>query len=213
MTGIKICGIDRAEALEAAIAARASHVGLVFYPPSPRFLKGGDAAALAAQATGRITRVGLFVDPDDATLAEGVATGLDAIQLHGEESPARVAEVKARFGLPVWKVLPVATADDVALADFYHGAADFLLFDAKTPKGALPGGMGLRFDWSLLAAYRGPTAWGLAGGLNAGNVAEAIQRTGAPLVDASSGIESAPGVKDAGKIAAFCAAVRTAQRP
>jgi phosphoribosylanthranilate isomerase len=210
MTGIKICGIDRAEALEAAIAARASHVGLVFYLPSPRFLKSADAAALAAQAKGRITRVGLFVDPDDATLTEGVGTGLDAIQLHGEESPARVAEVKARYGLEVWKVLPVATADDIARADAYHGAADFLLFDAKTPKGALLGGMGLRFDWSLLAAYRGPTAWGLAGGLNAGNVADAIVRTGAPLVDASSGIESAPGVKDVAKITAFCAAVRTA---
>jgi phosphoribosylanthranilate isomerase len=210
MTGIKICGIDRAEALEAAIAARASHVGLVFVPPSPRFLKPAAAAALATQAEGRIARVGLFVDPDDATLAEAVTTGLDAIQLHGEESPARVAEVKARYGLVVWKVLPVATADDIARAGAYHGAAHFLLFDAKTPEGALPGGMGLRFDWSLLAAYRGPTAWGLAGGLNAGNVAEAIARTGAPLVDASSGIESAPGVKDVGKIAAFCAAAHSA---
>lgn len=210
MTGIKICGIDRAEALEAAIAARASHVGFVFFPPSPRFLKSADAAALATQAKGRITRVGLFVDPDDATLAEGVATSLDAIQLHGEESPARVAEVKARFGIEVWKVLPVATSGDVARAGAYHGAADFLLFDAKTPKGALPGGMGLRFDWSLLADYRGVTPWGLAGGLNAGNVAEAIQRTGAPLVDASSGVESAPGVKDVAKIAAFCAAAHKA---
>lgn len=210
MTGIKICGIDRAEALEAAIAARASHVGLVFYPPSPRFLKNADAAALAAQAKGRITRVGLFVDPDDATLAEGVGTGLDAIQLHGGESPARVAEVKARFGIDVWKVLPVASESDVARAGAYHGAADFILFDAKTPKGALPGGMGLRFDWSLLAGYRGATPWGLAGGLNAGNVAEAIARTGATLVDASSGIESAPGVKNVAKITAFCAAARAA---
>lgn len=209
MTGIKICGIDRAEALEAAIAAQASHVGFVFYPPSPRFLKSAEAAALAAQAKGRITRVGLFVDPDDATLAEGVGTGLDAIQLHGEESPARVAEVKARFGIDVWKVLPVASESDVGRAGAYHGAADFILFDAKTPKGALPGGMGLRFDWSLLGSYRGATPWGLAGGLNAGNVAEAIERTGAPLVDASSGIESAPGVKDVGKIAAFCAAVHS----
>lgn len=213
MTGIKICGIDRAEALEAAIAARASHVGFVFYPPSPRFLKSAEAATLASQAKGRITRVGLFVDPDDSTLAEGVAIGLDAIQLHGEESAGRVAEVKARFGIEVWKVLPVASESDVARATAYHGAANFLLFDAKTPKGALPGGMGLRFDWSLLSAYRGPTAWGLAGGLNPGNVADAIARTGAPLVDASSGIESAPGVKDVAKIAAFGAAVRTAQRP
>lgn len=208
MTGIKICGIDRAEALEAAIAARASHVGLVFYPPSPRFLKGTQAAALASQAKGRITRVGLFVDPDDATLATGVAAGLDAIQLHGEESPARTAEVKARFGIEVWKVLPVASESDIARAGVYHGAADFLLFDARTPKGALPGGMGLRFDWSLLSGYSGPTAWGLAGGLNPANVADAIARTGAPLVDASSGIESAPGVKDVAKIEAFCWAAR-----
>lgn len=208
MTGIKICGIDRAEALEAAIAAGASHVGLVFFPPSPRFLKPAPAAALASQAKGRTIRVGLFVDPDDATLAEGVGSGLDAIQLHGEESPARVAEVKGRFGLPVWKVLPIATSGDVVRADAYHGAADFLLFDAKTPKGALPGGMGLRFDWSLLAAYRGPTPWGLAGGLNPGNVADAVSRTGAPLVDVSSGVERAPGVKDVARIAAFCAAVR-----
>ncbi len=206
MTGIKICGIDRAEALEAAIAARASHVGLVFYPPSPRFVKSAEAAALASQAKGRITRVGLFVDPDDAALAEGVATGLDAIQLHGEESPARAAEVRARFGIEVWKVLPVASESDVARAKAYHGAADFLLFDAKTPKGALPGGMGLRFDWSLLAAYRGATPWGLAGGLNPGNVADAVSRTGAPLVDVSSGVESEPGVKDVDKIAAFCKA-------
>ena len=191
MTGIKICGIDRAEALEAAIAARASHVGLVYYPPSPRFLKSAKAATLASQA-------------------KGVATGLDAIQLHGEETPARVAEVKARFGLDVWKVLPVATADDIARSEAYHGAADFLLFDAKTPKGALPGGMGLRFDWSLLRGYRGPTAWGLAGGLNPGNVADAIARTAAPLVDASSGLESAAGVKDVAKIAAFCDAAHRA---
>lgn len=208
MTGIKICGIDRAEALEAAIAARASHVGLVFYPPSPRFLKSDEAAALASQAKGRITRVGLFVDPDDAALAEGVATGLDAIQLHGGESPARAAEVRARFGIEVWKVLPVASESDVARARAYHGAADFLLFDAKTPKGALPGGMGLRFDWSLLGAYRGATPWGLAGGLNPGNVADAVSRTGAPLVDVSSGVESEPGVKDVDKIAAFCKAAR-----
>ncbi|RZV29325.1 MAG: N-(5'-phosphoribosyl)anthranilate isomerase, partial [Sphingomonadaceae bacterium] len=142
MTDIKICGIDRVETLDAAIAARASHVGLVFYPPSPRFLVMREAAALAARAKGQITQVGLFVDPDDTVLAEGIAAGLDAIQLHGEEIPERVAQVKARFALPVWKVLPVASAADVARAARYQDAADFLLFDAKTPKGSLPGGMG-----------------------------------------------------------------------
>jgi phosphoribosylanthranilate isomerase len=209
MTDIKICGIDRVETLDAAIAARASHVGLVFYPPSPRFLVMREAAALAARAKGQITQVGLFVDPDDTVLAEGIAAGLDAIQLHGEESPERVAQVKARFALPVWKVLPVASAADVARAARYQGAADFLLFDAKTPKGSLPGGMGLRFDWNLLIGYRGAIPWGLAGGLTADNVAEAVRLTGAPLVDTSSGVESAPGVKDVDKIAAFCKAARS----
>ncbi|HAU6484269.1 TPA: phosphoribosylanthranilate isomerase, partial [Citrobacter freundii] len=117
---------------------------------------------------------------------------LNALQLHGSESPERVAQLRARFGKPVWKALPVASASDVARAAAYAGAADLILFDAKTPKGALPGGMGLAFDWSLLAGYRGALPWGLAGGLNPTNVAEAIARTGAPLVDTSSGVESAP---------------------
>jgi phosphoribosylanthranilate isomerase len=206
---IKICGVTDAAALDAAIAARADHVGLVFFPPSPRFLPAHRARALAARAAGRIGRVGLFVDPDDAMLAEGFAAGpLDAIQLHGDETPERAAQVRARFGLPVWKVLPVARAEDLARAAAYAGAADFILFDARTPKGALPGGMGLRFDWSLLAGYRGPLRWGLAGGLTPDNVAEAVRITGAPLLDTSSGVESAPGVKDVDKIAAFCESAR-----
>ncbi|ENY5975330.1 hypothetical protein ACF0O1_005873 [Klebsiella pneumoniae] len=121
-----------------------------------------------------------------------MAAKLNALQLHGSESPERVAQLRARFGKPVWKALPVASASDVARAAAYAGAADLILFDAKTPKGALPGGMGLAFDWSLLAGYRGALPWGLAGGLNPTNVAEAIARTGAPLVDTSSGVESAP---------------------
>lgn len=206
---IKICGVTEGAALDAAIAARADHVGLNFFLPSPRYLEAADARVLAAQAEGRIGRVGLFVDPDDATLTAGVAAGsLDAIQLHGEETPARAAQVRARFGLPVWKVLAVSSAEDVARAASYRDAADFILFDARTPKDGLPGGMGLRFDWSLLAAYRGPLPWGLAGGLTPHNVAEAVRTTLAPLVDTSSGVESAPGVKDAGKIAAFCRAAR-----
>ncbi|HFE7277911.1 TPA: hypothetical protein ACF943_005724 [Klebsiella pneumoniae] len=137
--------------------------------------------------------VGLFVDADDAVIADAlVAAKLNALQLHGSESPERVAQLRARFGKPVWKALPVASASDVARAAAYAGAADLILFDAKTPKGALPGGMGLAFDWSLLAGYRGALPWGLAGGLNPTNVAEAIARTGAPLVDTSSGVESAP---------------------
>lgn len=207
---VKICGVTTPAALDAAIAARADYVGLNFYPPSPRHLPVREAGALAASADGRILSVGVFVDPDDSLLAEAVtAARLGAIQLHGEEGPARAAEVKARFGLPVWKVLPVSSAADVARAASYAGAADFILFDAKTPKGsAIPGGMGLRFDWRLLAAYDGHLPWGLAGGLTPDNVAEAVRATGAPLVDTSSGVESAPGVKDVDRIAAFCKAVR-----
>lgn len=211
MTGpaIKICGIASPAALDAVIAARADHAGLVFFPPSPRNVTLADAAALGARAARRIGRVGLFVDADDALLADAVsAASLDAIQLHGKETPQRAAELRSRFGIPVWKALSIASADDVARAAAYVGAVDLVLFDAKTPKGTLPGGMGLSFDWSLLSAWKAPCAWGLAGGLSADNVAEAVRLTGAPLVDASSGVESAPGVKDAGKIAAFCAAVR-----
>ena len=206
---IKICGISTSDALDAAIHARADHAGFVFYPPSPRAIATRDAAALGARAAGRIGRVGLFVDADDALIGEAVAAaGLDAIQLHGAESPERAGQVRARFGLPVWKALPVASAADVTRATGYAGAADLILFDAKTPKGTLPGGMGLSFDWSLVANWKGPVAWGLAGGLNPGNVGEAIRRTGTPLVDTSSGVESAPGVKDVDRIAAFCQAAR-----
>ena len=212
MTGhpmIKICGITTPATLDAAIAARADYVGLTFVPPSPRYLTPTDAAHLAARAAGRIGKVGLFVDASDAAIAAAVAAaGLEALQLHGSETPQRAAELRARFGVPVWKALPVATPADIARADAYAGAADLILFDAKTPRGALPGGMGLVFDWSLLGAYRGELPWGLAGGLTSDNVAEAVRLTGAPLVDTSSGVESAPGVKDVDKIAAFCKAAR-----
>jgi phosphoribosylanthranilate isomerase len=208
-TSIKICGISTPETLAACISGRAQWVGLNFFAPSPRFVTSALAARLSAQAQGAILKAGVFVEADDTVLAEAVAAGrLDAIQLHGHETPARVAQVKARFGLPVWKVLSVASADDIAGAAAYAGTADFLLFDAKTPKGQLPGGMGLAFDWSLLEAYKGPLSWGLAGGLTPANVGEAIRLTGAALVDTSSGVESAPGIKDVDKIAAFCKAAQ-----
>lgn len=206
---IKICGISTREALDAVIAAHADHVGFVFYPPSPRNLTPGQAADLAAHAGTRIGKVGLFVDADDLEIGEAAsAAALDAIQLHGGETPERAAQVKARFGKPVWKALPVACAADVDRALAYRGAADMILFDARTPRGALPGGMGLTFDWSLLAGRHGSIPWGLAGGLDPANVAEAIRITHAPLVDTSSGVESAPGVKDVDRIAAFCKAAR-----
>ena len=208
---IKICGVTTAEALDATIAARADYVGFNFYPPSPRYLAPRDAASLGQRAAGRIRRVGLFVDAGDEAIAEAVAAAdLDVLQLHGEEPPERAARLRARFGLPVWKVIPVAGASDVSRAAAYRDAADFILFDAKTPKGTLPGGMGLSFDWSLLAADKGALPWGLAGGLTPDNVAEAIRATDAPLVDTASGVESAPGVKDRARITAFCAAARVA---
>lgn len=208
---IKICGISTPDALEAAIRARAAYAGFVFFAKSPRNVSPAQAAELGARAQGRIQRVGLFVDADEGAIAEAVdAAGLDVLQLHGKESPERAAQLRSRFGLPVWKAMPIASIGDVARAHAYAGAADLMLFDAKTPTGALPGGMGLSFDWSLVAHWNGPLKWGLAGGLTAENVGHAVALTGAPLVDTSSGVESAPGVKDTGKIAAFCAAARTA---
>ncbi|MET0194586.1 MAG: phosphoribosylanthranilate isomerase [Hyphomicrobiaceae bacterium] len=207
---IKICGINTAASLDAAIKARADHVGFVFFARSPRHVDPATAMQLGTRAEGRIGKVGLFVDADDALLGEAVGAGLTAIQLHGAESPERAAAIRARFALPVWKAISVTGAQDVARARAYEGAADLILFDAKTPAGTLPGGMGLSFDWSLVAHWTGPLAWGLAGGLTSGNVAEAVRLTGAPLVDTSSGVESAPGVKDEQLIASFCRAVRTA---
>lgn len=207
---IKICGVNSAGALDAVIAARAEYCGFVFFAKSPRHLTLPKALRLGARAGGHVTKVGLFVDADDATIADAIAAGgLDAVQLHGEESAARVAQVRAQFGLPVWKAVPIASVADVERAARYTSAADLVLFDAKTPKGTLPGGMGLSFDWSLLASWKNRAPWGLAGGLSPANVTEAVALTGAPLVDTSSGVESAPGVKDAEKIAAFCKAARS----
>ncbi|HEY6870089.1 MAG TPA: phosphoribosylanthranilate isomerase [Novosphingobium sp.] len=206
---IKICGLSTAAALDAAVTARADYAGFVFFPPSPRHLTPAQAAPLGRRAAGRVGRVGLFVDAADELIGDAVAAaGLDILQLHGGESPQRAAELRARHGLPVWKAVPVASAADIERAVAYLGAADLILFDAKTPRGALPGGMGLAFDWALLSAWRNRAPWGLAGGLGPANVAEAVRLTGAPLVDTSSGVESAPGVKDAALIAAFCMAAR-----
>ena len=203
---IKICGVTTPAALDAAARGGASHVGLVFFEPSPRNLTFDRAAGLAAQCPQAIDRVGVFVDPDDALVEAAVSAGqLDAIQLHGSELPERVAHLRARTGLEVWKAIPVKTRADRDVAHRYVGAADRLIFDAKTDA-QLPGGMGQRFDWTLLADWRSPLPWGLSGGLDASNVAPAIRVTGASLVDVSSGVESAPGIKDIDKIAVFCQA-------
>ncbi|WP_199554460.1 phosphoribosylanthranilate isomerase [Sandaracinobacteroides hominis] len=208
---VKICGITTPEALVAALSAGADAAGFVFFPPSPRALLPDQAQGLAARAP-HLLKVGLFVDADDALLEDAVAAGqLGALQLQGSEGPARVAELKARFGLPVWKAVGVKAAADIRAAERAFGGADLLLLDAKPPEGSsLPGGNGLRFDWRILLEARPAMAWGLAGGLTAETVAEAIARTGAPLVDVSSGVEDAPGVKNLAKIAAFVEAARRA---
>ncbi|MBV7266813.1 phosphoribosylanthranilate isomerase [Erythrobacter ani] len=207
---IKICGIREAHALEAVIAEKADFGGFIFHPPSPRNLSLEEATALITQAQGRIQRVGLIVNPGDDFLDKLFATAkLDALQLQGSESPQRIAEIRERYGVKVWKAIAVATKEDVRRASDYLGSADFILFDAKTPPGALPGGLGLRFDWNLLADVNLSVPWGLAGGLHAQNVAEAISLTKAPMVDVCSGTEISPGMKDVDKIAAFCKAARS----
>lgn len=201
----KICGLSTPETLDAAIAGGASHVGFVFFPPSPRNIGFDQARALAARVPGHVTKVGVFVDPDDALLAAAIAAGLDAVQLH-KVTPERAAAIRGR--IPVWVAIAVKTSADLAAAAPFTGAADRILFDAKTPdSAALPGGMGLRFDWTLLQSYRHTQPWALSGGLDPVNVTEAIRVTGANLVDVSSGVESAPGIKDVDKIAAFLKAV------
>ena len=208
---IKICGLTTPETLDAAIAARAEWFGLMFVERSPRYAALEVAAELGRRAAGRIGRVGVFLDADDAAIAEAVtAAKLDVLQLHGGETPQHCAALRARLGLPVWKVLSVAAASDLDKAYDYVGAADLVLLDAKTPKGTLPGGLGLTFDWNILAGWQAPLPWGMAGGLNPGNVAEAVRLTGAPLIDASSGLETAPGSKDAALIATFCKVARAA---
>ncbi|WP_034158195.1 phosphoribosylanthranilate isomerase [Sphingomonas sp. ERG5] len=204
----KICGLSTPETLDAAIKGGASHVGFVFFPPSPRHLSRERAAQLAARVPDHVTRVGVFVDPDNALVESAIDAGrLDTLQLH-KTSPTRVAAIKARTGLELWAAVAVKTRADLDVAPSYTAAADRILYDARTPDGAaLPGGMGVRFDWALLEGFRHPMPWALSGGLDPDNVAEAIRRTRATLVDVSSGVESAPGVKDETKIAAFLKAV------
>ena len=206
---VKICGLSTPETLEAAIAAGADMAGFVFFEKSPRHLSLETARALGAQAAGRIRKVALTVDADDAALAAIVeALAPDLLQLHGAETPSRVREVKARFGLPVIKAVGVATAGDLEASNAYEGVADILLFDAKPqPNSMVPGGAGVSFDWELLRNIDAAN-WMLSGGLDPEIVAEAIRRTGAQAVDVSSGVERERGVQDAAKIAAFVAAAR-----
>jgi phosphoribosylanthranilate isomerase len=205
----KICGLSTAEAVAAAVEGGAAYVGFVFFPKSPRNVSIGTARALARDVPPGIAKVALTVDADDAlldTITDEVA--IDMLQLHGDESPARVAAIRARYGLPVMKAIGVAEEADLAAVGDYAPVADQLLIDAKPPKGAeVPGGNGLAFEWRLIAGRRWPVPWMLAGGLTPENVARAVELTGARQVDVSSGVESAPGVKDLARIAAFLKAV------
>lgn len=206
----KICGLTTPETLAAALDAGAAYVGAVVFASSPRHLEPEAAGALFAAARGRAAVVAVTVDADDALITR-IAAQLrpDLIQLHGAETPERADEVRRATGAGIIRARPVSTSEDIDAAAAWEDAADHLLFDARPPTGSiLPGGVGARFDWSLLAGRRFARPWFLAGGLDAGNVGEALAITGAPLVDVSSGVESAPGAKDAGRIAAFMTAVR-----
>lgn len=214
---VKICGIKTPEALQAALAARADFVGLNFYPPSPRSLPPDMAAELAELARGRTTIVALIVDGEDAFIDEIVRkVDPDFLQLHGSETPERVAEIVQRWGKPVVKAIKVETAADAAEALAYKDVACFILFDAKAPKdlaGALPGGNGLAFDWHLLDGVKDRVPYLLSGGLTPENVGAAIAATGATMVDVSSGVETAPGIKSPDLIRRFIDAARAVHAP
>ncbi|WP_170378978.1 phosphoribosylanthranilate isomerase [Ruegeria atlantica] len=208
---VKICGLTAPDHVRAAVDAGARYVGFVFFPKSPRHLEIPAAAELAHLAPAGVAKVALTVNATDVELDRIVANvPLDMLQLHGKESPDRVAEVRDRFGLPVMKAIGVAEAEDLAAIDLYSEVADQLLIDAKPPRNAeLPGGNGLAFDWRLLAGGKyWQRPWMLAGGLTPENVAEAIRMTGARQVDVSSGVEGAPGVKDSALLRAFIDATR-----
>ncbi|MFZ5692610.1 MAG: phosphoribosylanthranilate isomerase [Pseudomonadota bacterium] len=211
-TLIKICGLRTPEALDIALDEGADFVGFVFFPPSPRHLSFDLARDLGARVDGRSRKVALTVDADEALHAAIVETlRPDLLQLHGHETPERVAALKARFGLPVMKAVPVETAADLAAVPAYAAVADWVLFDARAPKDATrPGGLGKPFDWTLLKGLDPGLRFMLSGGLEPGNVGQALAVTGAPAVDVSSGVERAPGVKDPLKIVDFIRAVRAA---
>jgi phosphoribosylanthranilate isomerase len=206
-TLVKICGISTPDTLAAAVGAGASHVGFVHFAKSPRHIALADAAMLRRQVPDHVKAVLLVVNPAPDLLAEAVRTiAPDVVQFHGAETPDALARFRAETGVEAWRAMAVRDAASLADAARFRGAADRVLLDA--PAAALPGGNGTAFDWSLLAGWQAPLAWGLAGGLTPANVAEAIRLTGAPLVDTSSGVERGPGIKDVDKIAAFCKAAR-----
>lgn len=209
-TGVKICGLSTPETLDAALDGGASYVGAVIFKKSPRHMEPLEAASLFERVRRRAKVVAVVVDPGDRLVSEiGLILRPDFIQLHGSETPERAEEIRRLTGAGIIKALPIRNAEDFAVAAEWEPFVDHLMFDAKPPEGAvLPGGVGASFDWSLLAERTFAKPWFLAGGLNPDNVGEAIRISGAPLVDVSSGVESAPGVKDAARIAAFLEAAR-----
>ena len=211
----KVCGVSDRAAIDSAIAGGVRYIGFVFFPRSPRHVTPAKAAELSALLPENVTSVALAVDPDDALIAEIEAVaGVSMFQLHGGESLARVAAIKAKTGKPVMKAIKVSDASDLDAADAYTDVVDMLLFDAKPPpemENALPGGNAVSFDWSILSGRQWPVPWMLSGGLDPDNVADAIRISGASAVDVSSGVESAPGVKDPSLISAFLKAVAQAR--
>lgn len=211
---VKICGLTSAEAVVHAAAAGAAYLGFVFYPPSPRSVTPDAARGLMLAAPAGVMKVALVVDPTDA-LVDALASALpiDMLQLHGAETPARVTALRARTGLPVMKAVGIRDSEDLPAIATYEAVADQILLDAKPPRGGagfLPGGNALSFDWRLIAGRQWRRPWMLAGGLTAENVADAVHLTGATQVDVSSGVESAPGIKDPEKVAAFIRAAMAA---
>jgi phosphoribosylanthranilate isomerase len=207
---VKICGLRTPETLHAAIEAGADWVGFVFFPKSPRHVSVDEAKALAPLVAGRAKKVALLVDPSDGLMADVIAAlQPDFLQLHGHETPERVSEIRQRFGVPLIKAVGIADQDDLTRAGAYESLVDWMLYDAKPPKqSVLPGGNGVSFDWTLLKEAGKQHHFMLSGGLDAGNVANALAITGAAGVDVSSGVESAPGIKDPERIKAFMTAVR-----
>ena len=209
---VKICGLSTPETLDVALDAGADMVGFVFFPASPRHVSLETARALGQRAKGRAVRVALVVDADDVTIANIVeALRPELLQLHGQESVARVRDIKQAFGLPVMKAVPIATSGDLAPLPGYAAVADRILFDARAPKEASrPGGLGARFDWKLLSGVDPKIPFMVSGGLDAANVAEAVRVTRGGGVDVSSGVERAPGIKDPDMIRDFIRAARAA---
>lgn len=209
---VKLCGLNTPEAMDAAVSAGADMIGLNFYPPSPRAVTTEEGARLAQRAGARVRKAGLLVNPDDELLIRVTqSVPLDLLQLHGEIPAERVAEIRARFGLPVMLALPIAREEDFDAVAPFEPVADRFLFDAKPPKtmkDALPGGNAISFDWQLLAGRSFRRPWMLAGGLTTDNVAQAVEISGAKAVDTASGVEEAPGKKSVEKIKAFVEAAR-----